>query len=151
MGVHVTNTASPILLIKLDLLPGQLMDSSQSLFSSSFTLFPFSLSVLSMASTESIQPPAVSPEISSTATPSSTTPPLKTPSRAVWSRQDDEDLCDELQKAKAAGNQSENGWKECVWHSCSVRLKGSELRSGGAPKTPASCENHWRTVCSMVF
>ena len=57
--------------------------------------------------------------------------PLK---QAKWSSADDVTLIQVLMDQQG-GNQADNSWKGCVWEVVCTELAGSELLSGGAPKT----------------
>jgi len=65
---------------------------------------------------------------------------------AVWSPADDKTLVDVLTEQQAAGNQADNNWKGVVWVAAALKLKGSEVISGGGLKTPEGCDNHWQKV-----
>lgn len=72
--------------------------------------------------------------------------PPKPPKQAKWSGEDDATLIQVLIEQQAAGNQSDNGWKSCVWQAAMEQLAGSELVSGGAPKTAKRCHGRWDKV-----
>ena len=89
----------------------------------------------------------VAPEKVSSAT-QKLAPTLK---KAVWLTADDAAMIRVLTEQQAAGNQSDNGWKSLVWTMVATALQGSEVRSGGAAKTAASCSNHWGKVCGSLL
>ena len=62
----------------------------------------------------------------------------KPPKNACWSSADDATLIEVLTEQQALGNQSDSGWKSLVWTAAADKLKSSEKRSGGAPKTAGS-------------
>ena len=70
---------------------------------------------------------------------------------AVWSLADDKTLIKVLTEQQAAGNQADNNWKGVVWVAAAQRLEGSELISGGGPKTADGCDNHWQKVCAYYY
>ena len=72
----------------------------------------------------------------------------KPPKNACWSSADDATLIEVLTEQQALGNQSDSGWKSLVWTAAADKLKGSEKRSGGAPKAAGSCNSRWQTVCN---
>ena len=51
-----------------------------------------------------------------------------------------------LTEQQAAGNQSDNSWKSCVWTAAEHALRDSELISGGAKKDAKKCNGHWDKV-----
>jgi hypothetical protein len=91
----------------------------------------------------------VTPDSMPPATKEMTPPPKK----AVWLMADDAEMIRVLTEQQAAGNQLDNGWKSLVWTLVAKALQGSEMRSGGAAKTAASCSGHWGKVSGseMVF
>ena len=72
----------------------------------------------------------------------------KPPRNACWSSADDATLIEVLTEQQALGNQLDSGWKSLMWTAAADKLKGSEKRSGGAPKTAGSCNSRWQTVCN---
>ena len=72
--------------------------------------------------------------------------PKALPKQAKWSAADDSTLIQVLTDQQAAGNQADNTWKGSVWQTASQELAGSELITGGAPKTPSKCQTHWDKV-----
>ncbi|KAF8233318.1 hypothetical protein L208DRAFT_1166817, partial [Tricholoma matsutake] len=58
----------------------------------------------------------------------------------------DTTLIEVLTEQQALGNQSDSGWKSLAWTAAADKLKGSEKRSGGAPKTAGSCNSRWQTL-----
>jgi hypothetical protein len=65
-----------------------------------------------------------------------------TPKKAMWLTANDVEMIRVLTEQQAAGNQSDNGWKSLVWTLVTKALQGSEVQSGGAAKTSASCFSH---------
>ena len=72
--------------------------------------------------------------------------PKAPPKQAKWSSADDATLIQVLTDQQAAGNQADNSWKRCVWQAACTELAGSELHSGGAPKTASKCHTRWDKV-----
>ena len=72
--------------------------------------------------------------------------PKAPPKQAKWSSADDATLIQVLTDQQAARNQADNSWKGCVWQAACTELAGSELHSGGAPKTASKCHTRWDKV-----
>ena len=51
-----------------------------------------------------------------------------------------------LSNQTTEGKTSDNGWKLFAWTVAMVALKGSEMLSGGAPKSVAACALCWDKV-----
>ena len=62
--------------------------------------------------------------------------------KAVWMTADNAEMIRVLTKQQAARNQSDNGWKSLIWTIIAKALQGSEMQSGSAAKTIASCSSH---------
>jgi hypothetical protein len=79
-------------------------------------------------------------------TPNNVTMAMKklapTPKKAVWLTADNVVMIRVLTEQQAAGNQSDNGWKSLIWTLIAKSLQWSEVLSGGAEKTTASCSGH---------
>ena len=65
--------------------------------------------------------------------------------KCAWSQQDDEVLLRVLQSEKAAGNQSQNGWKSQVWNTVVATLEKEGLL-GVPPKTTKKIQDHYANV-----
>ena len=70
----------------------------------------------------------------------------KPPKQAKWSPDDDSVFVTLLTDQATEGKTSDNGWKSSVWTVAMVALKGSEILSGGAPKSVAVCACRWDKV-----
>jgi Myb/SANT-like DNA-binding domain len=68
--------------------------------------------------------------------------------KTVWTSADDAVLVQTLLLQRAAGNQSDSGFKSTAYTACAEALSGSEKVSGGAAKTASSVSNHWAKVCN---
>lgn len=75
--------------------------------------------------------------------------PPKPPKQAKWSAAHDAELVGVLTDEQANGNQSDNGWKSCVWQAAMLALAGSEDVTGGAPKDLKKCSRRWDSVSSI--
>ena len=67
-----------------------------------------------------------------------------------WKSSDDGVLVGVLTEQASAGHQSDNGWKALVWTAASLALQGSELKSGGAPKSDDACLSRWGKVRAVA-
>lgn len=76
--------------------------------------------------------------------------PKKPPKQAKWSSDDDAVFIEVLTEQATEGKTSDNGWKSSVWTAAMVALKGSEMFSGGAPKSAAACARHWDKVSDTI-
>lgn len=75
-------------------------------------------------------------------------PPPKPPKQTKWSAANSAELIRVLTEQQAAGNQSDNSWKGCVWTAAELALRDSEIISGGAKKDAKKCNGHWDKVCT---
>lgn len=67
--------------------------------------------------------------------------------RAVWNAECDHKLVDFLFKQHGDGMQTSNGnWHKSAWTTAESKLAGTEVQSGGCPKTVDSCKNCWGAV-----
>ncbi|KAJ7751617.1 hypothetical protein B0H16DRAFT_1419396 [Mycena metata] len=67
--------------------------------------------------------------------------------RCRWDAPSDAALVGQLLAEKAAGNQTDNaGWHSAAWTSCARAVKGTEKKSGGAPKTAEACQTRWGSL-----
>ena len=76
--------------------------------------------------------------------------------RAKWNSSCDGLLVECLEKEKVNGRMTSNSsWHSDAWTAAEKALSGSELHSGGGPKTADSCQNRWTTVsyfiCLLLF
>jgi hypothetical protein len=67
-------------------------------------------------------------------------------SKAIWKSADDAILVETLIKERELGHQTDSGFKPVAFTACAEALKGSELTSGGAPKSSGSTKDHWDKV-----
>ena len=74
----------------------------------------------------------------------------RAPKRVIWKSSDDGVLVGVLTEQASAGHQSDNGWKALVWTAASLALQGSELKSGGAPKSDDACLSRWGKVRAVA-
>ncbi|KAH9988184.1 hypothetical protein BJV77DRAFT_910226, partial [Russula vinacea] len=51
-----------------------------------------------------------------------------------------------LKQQKTSGNWGDNNPKKVAWTACETALAGSEVLSGGAPKTVVSIKNRWQRL-----
>lgn len=64
-----------------------------------------------------------------------------------WSQSDEAILLDTLADVKRDGKHwGDNNPKTEAWTKCEEKLKGSEKRSGGMPKTAKTIRNRWNRV-----
>jgi hypothetical protein len=70
----------------------------------------------------------------------------KDKSSTTWRREDEATLVQILKQQKASGNWGDNNPKKVAWTACETALAGSEVMSGGAPKTLVSIKNRWQRV-----
>ena len=68
-------------------------------------------------------------------------------SKAVWKSADDAILVATLIKERELGHQTDLGFKPVMFTACVEALRGSELTSGGVPKSSGSAKDHWDKVC----
>lgn len=64
----------------------------------------------------------------------------------TWRREDEATLVRTLKQQKTSGNWGDNNPKKVAWTACETALAGSEVLSGGAPKTVVSIKNRWQRV-----
>jgi hypothetical protein len=67
--------------------------------------------------------------------------------KSVWTSADDAVLVQTLLVQRAAGNQSDSGFKSTAYTACVEALSGSKKVSGGTTKTASSVSDHWAKVC----
>ena len=65
--------------------------------------------------------------------------------RCTWSDAENAIMLKVLTEQKLLGNQSDNGWKGCVWKAVADELV-KELGVNGPKKTPWKCRDHWTNV-----
>jgi hypothetical protein len=72
-------------------------------------------------------------------------------SRATWNSSCDAILVETLLKERSDGMQTSNGnWHTDAWGAAERALAGTELQSGGIPKTGVSCQNRWAAVSPIL-
>ncbi|THU78952.1 hypothetical protein K435DRAFT_876059 [Dendrothele bispora CBS 962.96] len=70
--------------------------------------------------------------------------PKTTRPRAIYTEEDDTKLMQVFLEHKGEGNGTDNGgWKGKALKAAEKALEGSELESGGAPKSVSSIRDHW--------
>jgi hypothetical protein len=73
-------------------------------------------------------------------------------SRAKWNNASDGILLEVLfRKCDSGGQTSNRNWHTSAWTEAEKKLAGSELLTGGVPKTAQICENRWGAVCLYHF
>ena len=81
--------------------------------------------------------------------PTGTNNTLAVPKRCQWPDADNGILINRLKVEKAAGNQSESGWKKTVWVACAA-----DLAKDGVSKYPVKtwekCRDHFGNVCILI-
>jgi hypothetical protein len=67
--------------------------------------------------------------------------------RSSWNASCDVILLDALFSERSGGRQTANGnFHTAAWTAAEALLAGTEVHSGGAVKTAASCQTRWATV-----
>lgn len=78
--------------------------------------------------------------------PSSKGENLSNNGRCTWSDAENAIMLKVLTEQKLLGNQSDSGWKGCVWKIVADELV-KELGLNGPKKTARKCQDHWSNVC----